>query len=182
LINQEIIRDGQQALERLNAYQKQAWDDWKTTGAALLELHQEAKRIAGGKDRGRGYNSEYSRLLKRHHFGESHLTETTRICLLNIMKNPDKVEKWRNEQKDPESLNHPVYIWNEYSHTGGESLVLRTAKTIRIQKRAAKRSKVCDKILSSISKADTTHKHQTTFSNYPCRSTLAIQGTIHNRK
>jgi N6-adenosine-specific RNA methylase IME4 len=150
MINKITIRKGQQALERLNAYQKQAWTDWRTTGAALLELHQEAKSVAGGKDRGRGYNTEYSRLLKNHHFDEKYLTETTRISLLHIMRNLEKVEKWRNEQPDPDALNHPVYVWNEYNgKTGSADDIVQTARNILKNRAVARRAKERQKILQN---------------------------------
>jgi hypothetical protein len=112
----DTITQAQIALERIQTHQKQLWDDWKLVGKAILKIRDDARRISGA-DSGRGYSTEFSKLLSEYKFDEKYLTKTVRCDLLNVMDDLDAIERWRKKQKNFEGLNHPSYLWRIYSGT-----------------------------------------------------------------
>ena len=109
----ECIRAGQEAWHRLST--GHARKDWLLVGKACQWLRAEAMRTAHvNKPEGRGYNQEFSDLLKANGFDA--IDKSTRSRLFCILDNIDDVEKWlatvpANKRL---TLNHPHTIWRAY--------------------------------------------------------------------
>jgi hypothetical protein len=112
----EIIRDGQEAWQRLSSGHSR--HDWLRVGKACQLLRTEAMRSAHtNKPEGRRYNQEYSDLLKAN--GLDGIDKATRSRLFAILDNIAEIEKWLATVPANKKLhlNHPNSIWRAYERT-----------------------------------------------------------------
>lgn len=115
--HERAMQAAREVLEGTRSGGRRLWSDWLVVGAGFLAARAEAMAIAGtNRPKGRAYNKVMSDLLAEH--GLSAINETPRRCLLNIMEDLQAVERWRAEQEDPDGLNHPTWVWQQFKKKG----------------------------------------------------------------
>jgi hypothetical protein len=103
------IKAGQQAWERLQAYQ--TWDDWKAVGLALAEGRTRAMAAAQtNQPQGSRYNKIYSNWLGARGFSD--LGKSTRARLLQCMEQVGAIDAYLLTLKLEKrlKLNHPTTV------------------------------------------------------------------------
>jgi hypothetical protein len=113
---EELAKEGDKILRRLEGAQKRGWKDWMALAVILARISKAAERLSGANSRaGRPYNEAFSRLLHDHNLGDKRWKQT-RAALLNIHTHRAEVEamreRWDHDQRLKASA--PATVWAKF--------------------------------------------------------------------
>ena len=101
------VRLGQEALERLKDNVLKSWDDWMLVGEALRVGRQECMDKAGtNKPEGKRYNTEAHQWIQARGFAV--IDKSDRAKLLLIIERRPEFELWFDDRAAGATLKYPV--------------------------------------------------------------------------